>query len=261
MEYQAVIYTVKDGIADIVWNLPKNLNPMNTQSIADLTAAFTEAGNDDNVKAIVLSGAGRAFSAGGDINQMLGGTEGAEYEGIHLDDVDNLLRLIRNVPKPVIAAVHGVAAGGGCNLIFTCDQAICGEKTRFIEAFVNIGLAPDTGGVFTLPRNIGTMRAFEFFASGRTMRADEALKLGMVSEVVPEEEVLNRAHEIAAKYAKGPTKSYAMIKKMINASMYAGVEDFFKVEDECINAASRSADFHEGMKAFVEKRPAQFQGK
>lgn len=261
MENKSVLYSVKDGICDIVMNQPEKLNPMNDATISGLTEAFTEASKDENVRVIILSGAGRAFCAGGDINQMLGGTSGADYKGIDLTAVQNLIRLMRNAPKPVIAAIHGPAAGGGCNLAMACDMAICAENSKFIEAFVNIGLTPDTAGVYTLPRMIGTQRAFEFMASGRVMRADEALKLGIVNEVVPADKVQERAHEIAAKYAAGPTKSYAMLKKMINASMFAGMEEFFKTEWTAVNEASKSEDFQEGMKAFLEKRPAEFKGK
>ena len=261
MENNSVLYSVKDGICDIVWNQPEKLNPMNDATISALTEAFTKASQDDEVRVIIVSGAGRAFSAGGDIGQMLGGTEAADNPGIDLTNVQNLIRLMRNTPKPIIAAIHGPAAGGGCNFALACDMAICAENTKFIEAFVNIGLTPDTAGVYTLPRIIGTSRAFEFMASGRVMRADEALQLGIVNEVVPTEKVMERAHEIAAKYAAGPTKSYAMLKKMINASMFAGMDEFFKTEWSAVNEASKTEDFHEGMKAFVEKRPAKFQGK
>ena len=261
MEYKTVIYTVKDGVADLVMNQPQTLNPMNDESMDDMLAALAECAADENVRAVVISGAGRAFCGGGDIRYFKAEVEKPGFGlGPLVTKVGKVVMAIRNLPKPVICAVHGAAAGGGCNLVFACDAAIAADNAKFIEAFVNIGLAPDTGGVYTLPRLIGPSRAFELMSTGRAMKADEAYALGLVSEVCAADELLDRAHALAARYAAGPSMVYARLKQMMNASVFSGLEEYLKLEARHLDDLSKTADFKEGITAFLEKRKAEFKG-
>ncbi len=261
MEYKTVLYSVKDGVADVVMNQPQALNPMNDDSMNDMLAVLAECERDESVKAVVLSGAGKAFCGGGDIRYFKAELEKPGFGlGPLVTKVGQAVLAIRRLSKPVVCAVHGAAAGGGCNLVFACDIAVAADNAKFIEAFVNIGLAPDTGGVFTLPRLIGQARAFELMSTGRPMKADEAYSLGLVNEVCPAEELLDRAHAIAARYAAGPGKVYARLKQMMNASLYSGLEDYLKLEAQYMDELSKTEDFKEGINAFLEKRKAEFKG-
>lgn len=261
MELKTVLYSVKDGVADIVMNQPQTLNPMNDESMDDMLAALAECERDGSVKAVVLSGAGKAFCGGGDIRYFKAEVEKPGFGlGPLVNKVGQVVLAIRRLSKPVICAVHGAAAGGGCNLVFACDIAVAADNAKFIEAFVNIGLAPDTGGVYTLPRLIGQARAFDLMSTGRVMKADEAYSLGLVSEVCPAEELMDRAHARAAKYVAGPGMVYARLKQMMNASLYSGLEDYLRLEAQNLDDLSKTDDFKEGISAFLEKRAAKFKG-
>lgn len=262
MEFKTVLYTAKNGVADIVMNQPQTLNPMNDDSMDDMLAALKLCAEDDGVKAVIIRGAGRAFCGGGDIRYFRQEVEKPGFGlGPLVTKVGKVIMAIRALPKPVICAVHGAAAGGGCNLVFACDTAIAADNAKFIEAFVNIGLAPDTGGCFTLPRLIGQARAFELMSTGRAMKADEALSLGLVSQVCPSEELIAKAYQLAEKYAAGPSMAYAKLKEMINASVYAGFEDYLRLEAQNLDELSKTEDFREGITAFLEKRPAVYHGR
>ena len=262
MEFKTILFSVDNGVADIVMNQPKTLNPMNDESMDDMIAAMELCAADESVKAVIIRGAGRAFCGGGDIRYFKGEIEKPGFGlGPLVTKVGKLVMAIRNLPKPVIAAVHGAAAGGGANLALVCDAVVAADNAKFIEAFVGLGLAPDTGGVFVLPRLIGPARAFELMSTGRVMKADEALALGLVTCVCSQEEMLDKAVALARKYAVGPGMSYANLKKMMNASTFAGLEEYLRLEAECLDVCSKSDDFKEGVNAFLEKRKAVFKGK
>ncbi len=262
MEFRTVLYSVRNGVAEIVMNQPQTLNPMNDESMDEMLAALGLCAADDGVKTVIIRGAGRAFCGGGDIKYFKQELEKPGFGlGPLVGKVGRVVMAIRALPKPVICAVHGAAAGGGCNLVFACDIAIAADNAKFIEAFVNIGLAPDTGGCFTLPRLIGQARAFELMSTGRVMKAEEALSLGLISQVCPSEELLARAYELADKYAAGPSRAYAKLKEMINASMYSGLGEYLELEERSLDELSKTDDFKEGISAFLEKRQAVYQGK
>lgn len=260
--YELTEISVKDHVATVTMNQPASLNPMSTQSMTELLAAMKECAENSDVRAVILKGAGRAFCGGGDIRYM---KAEREKEGFDLGDlvglVGQVITEIRNMPKPVIAAVQGAAAGGGFNLALACDTVIAAENAKFIQAFVGIGLAPDTGGMYWLPRMIGPARAFEMMSTGRPVKAAEALELGLVAKVVPLEELDAAAEALAQVYVNGPTLAYAGLKKMMNASIYDGLDKFLPIEKETLSALGSSEDFLEGMTAFLEKRKANYQGK
>ena len=262
MELATVLYTVENHVATILMNQPKSLNPMNDASMDDMLVALNAAAADPDVKAVVLRGAGRAFCGGGDINYFVDAVKEPNF-GLQplVQKVGKVLLAIRALPKPVIAAVQSAAAGGGCNLVLACDYVVAADNAKFIEAFVNIGLAPDTGGVYWLPRLVGPQRAFEMMSTGRPVLAQEALALGMVNEVVEVDKVEERAYEMAAKYAAGPSVAYANLKKMMNRSMFPELADYLNLEALAMDECSKTEDFVEGITAFKEKRKAVYQGK
>lgn len=260
--YELTEIEVKDHVATVTMNQPSSLNPMSTQSMTELLAAMKECAANDDVRVVVLKGAGRAFCGGGDIRYM---KAEREKEGFDLGDlvgiVGQVITEIRNMPKPVIAAVQGAAAGGGFNLALACDTVIAADNAKFIQAFVGIGLAPDTGGMYWLPRMIGPARAFEMMSTGRVVKADEALQLGLVAKVVALEGLDKAIEELAQLYVNGPTLAYAELKKMMNASIYGELDKFLAAEKESLSKLGSSEDFLEGMTAFLEKRKANYQGK
>lgn len=262
MELATVLYTVENHIATILMNQPKALNPMNDQSMDDMLVAIKAAADDPEVKVVVLRGAGRAFCGGGDINFFVDATKEPNF-GLQplVAKVGKVLLALRALPKPVVCAVQNAAAGGGCNLVLACDYVVAADNAKFIEAFVNIGLAPDTGGVYWLPRIVGPQRAFEMMSTGRAVGAEEALRLGMVNEVVELDKLEEAAYAMAAKYAAGPSVALANLKKMMNRSMFPELEDYLNLEALCMDVCSKTDDFVEGITAFKEKRKANYQGK
>ncbi|WP_405320847.1 enoyl-CoA hydratase/isomerase family protein [Frisingicoccus sp.] len=264
MELKKLIYTVEDGIAVIQMNYMKNLNAIDEQMADELMYVVDAAEKDPNVKVVVLKGGEKAFSAGGDIGYF--------YDLIQAGGEVNMDGLIAKVgivadgmkkmSKMVITSVCGAAAGAGASLAFGGDFIVCADNAKFMLAFVNIGLVPDTGATYLLCKSIGTSRALELAATGRPMGAAEAKDLGLVYKVVPKEELDEATMKLAKKLAAGPLLSYKNIKKQIYDASYS---DYKKWLDETEIPTQRecaaSMDFQEGCKAFMEKRKAQFEGK
>lgn len=262
MDFTKIKYSVVDGIASIVLNTPRNLNAVTAPLLDELMEALDICTQDDYVKVVVISGEGDSFSAGGDIRMMLQGLEG------DMSDLNATARKvglaalrIRNIRKPVIAAVKGPTAGAGANLALVCDFRIAADNTKFIQAFVNIGLIPDTGGTFLLTRMLGAARATELIMTGRPVAAQEALQLGIVNQVVPLQDLEKAAMEMALKYTKGPGIALGNMKALVNRAAFQGFENFLENETEYQIQCSKTEDFKEGIKAFAEKRKPNFQGK
>lgn len=261
MEYRDIVFSRRGGVAEIVLNRPEQLNAVGPVMVAELAEAVEECARDEGIKAVVLRGAGRAFCGGGDIRTMVDSLNG-KCENQRLGaKLGRVALAIRRLPKPVICAVQGAAAGGGANLALFCDLVIASEDAKFIESFVNIGLAPDTAGGFLLPRMLGPARAFKLLSTARPIRAAEAMELGLISEVCPAKELSERAMSWAERYASGPSLAYARLKEQLNMSVCAGLEQYLDVEAGHIDALRESADFREGVTAFLEKRKAAFEGK
>ncbi len=264
MDLQKVLYTVENGIAVITMNYMKNLNAIDEQMAEELLYVLRTADQDPDVRVVLLKGAEKAFSAGGDIGyfyQLI--QAGGE---INMDSlirkVDSVADEMRKMKKIIITSVSGAAAGAGASLAFNGDFLICSENAKFILAFVNLGLVPDTGVTYLLTKMIGPMRTMELAATGRPVSAEEAKNLGLVYKIVPAEELEETAINFARKLCAGPLLSYANIKKQVYAAAYADYKKWLEeTEVPTQRACSSSHDFQEGCKAFMEKRKPVFQGK
>ena len=264
MTFETVLYELDGTVATVTMNRPEALNALSLQLSLDLRAAIEKA-VEDNARAVVLTGAGRAFCSGGDLREMkaMGEREGniEAFLDSHLKALHDVILLIRETPVPFIAAVNGVCAGAGTNFALACDLVIAAEDVTFNEAFVRIGLSPDCGGTFFLPRVIGEKRAAEMFMTGGTLDATRAEKIGMINAVVPSEDLLQEAAKFAAHLAAGPTGSFGRIKRMLNASYSNDLRAQLELEADCQFESGRASDFKEGVSAFFEKRPPEFNGK
>lgn len=256
----SVKYSPENGIATITLNRPDRFNAFNDDQSYALKDALKQATKDDEVRVVVLTGEGKAFSSGQDLKDI------AEKKNRSLSDslykrYNPIIRSMRNMPKPIIGRLNGVAAGAGCSLVLACDYIVASEHASLIEVFVNVGLVLDSGSSYFLPRVLGTQKAFELATTGRKVTAEEAKELGLVNEVVPHEQLDEAVQKIASYYAKAPTKAIGLIKKMLNKSTHSDLETMLEYEAFCQEIAGRSEDYREGVQAFNEKRKPQFQGK
>ena len=252
-------FTIKNGIATIEMKAPEKLNPLDLQMAHDLVKAFEACEQDEAVKVIVLTGAGRVFCGGGDIRYMMKEVEAGNFDiGPLVRTLTDLTRRLRRYSKPVLCAVQGAAAGGGCNLALACDMIFAEEKAQFMQAFVNIGLTPDTGGAYILPRLIGRTRAFELFVTGRSVSAPEMYDLGLITKVTKNGQALEDTMKMAEKLASGPSLVYKGIKELLWQSSLNDFEAFMKAEADIQVGSTQSDDFVEGIRAFLEKRRPHF---
>lgn len=245
----------------ITLNRPDAMNSLTTPMRADLLTAVERAQGDASVRAVVLTGAGRAFCAGQDLREHADKLE----RGIGLDDTvrmhyNPIVRAITSMGKPVVAAVNGVAAGAGASLAFACDFRVASEKAKFVMAFTGIGLAPDSGASWTLQRLVGLARARELLLLGEAVDARRALELGLVSRIVPDEEVLTVALDLAVRLAHGPTLAYAATKKALNFAATHSLSDSLDLEAAVQDECAATADHVSATKAFVNKEQPVFEG-
>ena len=262
MEFNKIRYSVSDKVASIVLNSPKNLNALDEPMLDELIVALDKCAEDESVRAVIIAGEGKSFSAGGDIGFMLKGLEtGNMVLGAAVRKVGVAGLRIRNLRKPVIASIQGAAAGAGFNLALLCDFRIAAENSKFIQAFVNIGLVPDMGGTFLLTRMLGAARATELIMTGRVVKAEEALSLGLVNKVVAVEELKKTTLQFADKLSNLPGVALGNMKTLVNRAAFFGFENDLDNETEYQIQCAKTEDFKEGIKAFVEKRKPNFQGK
>jgi 2-(1,2-epoxy-1,2-dihydrophenyl)acetyl-CoA isomerase len=263
MPYETVDLRIEDGVAEITLNRPERLNAWNAQFGDELRAALLKDAADESVRSVLITGAGRGFSSGADLKEMLEqGTAG------EIPDVGDMLRTryhpiikgIRELPKPVVAAVNGPAVGIGCSLALACDLIWAAESAVFGLAFVNIGLVPDGGSTFLVPVAAGKARALEMALLGEPIPAERALDWGLINRVVPDDKLLEEARDVARKLAQGPTRSYANSKRALNNSFLKIMDEQLDLEADMQGQMVRTTDFIEGVSAFVEKRDARFTG-
>jgi 2-(1,2-epoxy-1,2-dihydrophenyl)acetyl-CoA isomerase len=249
------------GVARVILNRPGALNAWTRQLGEELTQALDDVAADPQVRAIVLTGAGRAFSSGADLRSGVQGADGKPDVRTPLLEVYNPLILrVRTLPKPVIAAVNGPAVGIGCSLALAADLIVAARSAYFLMAFVNIGLGLDGGASRTLVARVGHTRAFQIAYLGERITADTALDWGLVNDVAPDDELEATVTALADRLAAGPPGSYAAIKRTINERAYAGFAELLDLEAEVQQELAGSKDFTEGVLAFLQKRPAKFTG-
>jgi 2-(1,2-epoxy-1,2-dihydrophenyl)acetyl-CoA isomerase len=250
---------VADGVAVLTLNRPEKMNPLSMEMLAELLPAFNQLRDDADVKVVLLTGAGRAFCAGGDINDMLGG--GLKLDYVSGRTLGKTIQAIQGIEKPVICAVNGIAAGGGAGLVLACDVIYASEKAKFSEIYANIGMIPDCGNLWLLPRVVGPHKAKELCFSAEIIDAQEMYRLGIAQKVFPVEELLPKTLEFCKRLAAGPLLSYKFSKTFIDRGWGMSLEQFYDLEALGVEIVMQSQDFKEGMTAFVEKRKAVYQGK
>jgi 2-(1,2-epoxy-1,2-dihydrophenyl)acetyl-CoA isomerase len=264
--YENLLCETSDGICRITLNRPQVYNALSPGLIREITTAVEAAGTDDTIRVVVITGTGdRAFCSGADLKEGFAGAAasgGTMNLGASLRAGYNpMIRAIRNLPKPVVGRINGVAAGAGCSLALACDVVICTDEAYFSQIFVNIGLMPDAGSTFFLPRLVGPQRAFELSSTGRRVYGPEAAQIGLVSRSVPVAELDGAVEQVVRQYATAPTRAIGAMKLVLNQSLYSDLDHQLEQEAQNQDALGRSADAAEGIGSFLLKRPANFSGR
>ncbi len=257
--YENIKFEIKENVAVITLNRQKVLNSFNFEMADDVISALNKC-KEPSIRAVVFTGSGRGFCAGQDLEEATR-KGGPSIEEIVDHTYNPIVTLIRALEKPVIGAVNGIAAGAGANLALICDITFASESSTFIQSFSNIGLVPDSGGTFTLPRLVGMQRATAMMFLGNKVTAQEAVDLGMIYKVVADEDLENKAFEFAAKLATRPTVGLALTKKALNESFTNSLAEQLNLEKDLQAIAAKTADHKESLTAFFEKRKPVYQGK
>ncbi len=257
--FNHLIYQIKESICTITLNRPEVYNALNADLIQEIIDAFTQAGEDKEVRVVVLTGVGeKAFCSGADLKNGIGN---ATSLGESLrSNYNPMILSIRNLAKPVICRLNGVAAGAGCSLALACDVIIASETARMSQIFVNIGLIIDAGSSYFLPRLIGSQKAFELASTGRIVEAKECFELGLVSKIVTPQQLDSVVEQTAKMYAKSATKAIGLIKKVLNQSHHSTLEQMLELEAINQDIAGKTNDFKEGIVAFLGKTSPHFKG-
>ena len=261
--YETLLFDVTDGVCTITLNRPDVYNAVDDRVTKELQAALKQAGRDAAVRAVILTGAGKAFCSGQDLAVLK-----ERYVPGYVPELGDDLRrrynpvvtMIRGMEKPVIAAVNGVAAGAGCSFALACDIRIASNKASFIEVFINVGLIPDSASTFTLPRLVGMGRAMELCMTGDKVAADEAERIGLVNRVVEPDALMDEARALATKLAGLPARGIALTKRLLNESFDNSLAEQLEAEAFAQETAGRTKDHYEGVVAFIEKRKPNFTG-
>lgn len=255
----SIQFEIQNGVAIIRLNRPEVFNSFNKEMALSLQTRLDECDADDAVRAIYIIGEGKAFCAGQDLQEVTD-PNGPELTSIVRDHYNPIIDRIRNIEKPIVGAVNGVAAGAGANIALACDICVATESASFIQAFSKIGLIPDSGGTFTLPRLIGMQKAAALMMLGDKVGAAEAESLGMIYKYFSDDTFAEESLKIAQKLAKMPTKGIGLTKRALNLSMISDLDTQLKVEEELQTIAGGTHDYNEGVAAFLEKRKPEFKG-
>ena len=262
MDYQFIRYSVDESVATLTLCRSEVLNSFNHAMARDVQRALARVADDEAVRALLLTGDGRGFSAGQDLGEAIAG----DGSSVDLGDIVKrtytpMVTAIRELEKPVVCAVNGVAAGAGANLALACDIVIASEDASFIQSFSKIGLVPDTGGTFFLPRLVGLARATAMMFLADKISARQALEYGMIHDVVPATDLLASATTVARRLAAMPTRALGLAKRALNASWNNDLSSQLALEEELQRAAGRTEDYAEGVRAFLEKRKPAYAGR
>jgi len=262
MPYETILFDIRDAVACITLNRPEKLNAFTARMHEELHAALQQVRAEETVRALLITGSGRGFCAGQDLNERAM-SDGAQVElGSALEQSYNpMVRGLRDLHMPVLCAVNGVAAGAGCNFALAADIVIAARSASFIEVFSRIGLIPDAGGTYVLPRLVGAARAMALSLLAEPVSAEQAASWGLIWKCVDDDKLMSEARELAKRLATGPTRAYALIKQALNASPANTLEQQLAVEAKLQREAGRTADFREGVQAFLEKRAPRYQGR
>ena len=256
----SILFEIKNSIAYITLNRPDKFNSFNREMALLLQNKLDECASLQEVRCVYITGTGKAFCAGQDIGELVGENK-IELAQILSEHYNPIVQRIRNLPKPVVAAVNGVAAGAGLSLALACDVRIMNASAKFVEAFIGIALIPDSGATFFYAKMLGYAKAFEFATLNKPISADEALALGMVNQVLHPGAFADGLQAMAKKYAEGPTQSYGYVKLLLQNAQSATLEHMLELEAEYQQLAGESHDYAEGVKAFIEKRAPEFLGR
>ncbi len=259
-DYSTILYEIKNNTCWITLNRPDVLNAFNEELTTDLHDALKSAEKDDNVRCIVITGAGRGFCSGQDLKSH-SGEERRSLKDSLVRRYNPIIRRMRNMDKPIIAMINGVAAGAGCSLALACDMRVMAESASLVEVFIRIGLVPDSGSHWFLVRHVGLAKAFELAALGDKIDAQQALDLGLVNKLTSDDSLQKETEELAQRLAQSPTKAIGLIKRALNKSVHSDLESILEYESYLQEIASLTDDHKEGVQAFVEKRKPEYKGK
>ncbi len=260
MPFQFIKYEIANGVATITLNRPEVYNALNDEITFELQDAFKSVAKDQSVRVVVLTGEGKAFCSGQDLKASSSQGKRSFLDSLH-KRYNPLILGMRNLGKPIVCRLNGVAAGAGCSIALACDIVVASEEATLIEVFINIGLVPDSGSSFFLPRLTGMARAFELCTMGNRVKGREAFELGLVNKVVKPEELDAAVKAYTDYFANAPTRAIGLIKKMLNKSSTSTLEEMLEYEAYCQEIAGSTADHKEGVTAFLEKRKPAFLGK
>lgn len=260
MDFQYIKFEVADGVATITLNRPEVYNALNDGITYELQDVLKKISRDDSIRVVVLTGEGKAFCSGQDLKAASGDEKRSFLDSLH-KRYNPIISAMRGLPKPIICRLNGVAAGAGCSLALACDMIIASEDATLIEVFINIGLVPDSGSSYFLPRLVGMAKAFELCSMGSKVKASEALQLGLINRVATADQLDAVVKEYTRYFAQAPTKSIGLIKRMLAKSATSTLDEMLEYEAYCQEIAGTSGDYKEGVTAFLEKRKPDFKGK
>lgn len=257
---ESILFEIQDQVGIITLNRPKVYNSFNREMALAMQARLAESEKDSDIRAIYITGSGKAFSAGQDLEEAID-PEGPGISKILLEHYNPIIEKLRNIEKPIVCAVNGVAAGAGANMAFACDITIASASASFIQAFSKIGLIPDSGGTYLLPRMVGRQKATALMMLGDRISATEAEAMGMIYKVCSDNTFADEAMAIAKKLAQMPTIGLGLTKRALNHSFTNDLTTQLAIEEQLQSAAAQTEDYQEGVAAFLEKRKAEFRGR